>query len=592
MVGTLAWAIALLVVPGVSDIENEWVPSTGSILTLHPSAFLLPAFLMELTNPILHRELRLGLLGRRMMLVHWLFVAVLALIVWLAWPRAPKLQVEKILISQQLFALFWGGLYLAVAVVSAAQSAVAITREKELGCFDLLCTTGLSPAKLLLGKFLSVVGYLLLLVVSTLPITAACYLLGGVTWGDIALNYMHLTAAAIVYGGIGLACSCMSERNHRALSMAFVIALPLAGLSVASGYARNWIEALGLMTILAAGDKFLHRVRRPAEEYAPPVQYGSSIEITVDTDSALDRILVPRREPKPLSDDKNPVFEREWIEESGAEGRDWWHFLLRFNIGLAVLVVAFLVFGKFWVEDYANRFAPGQYDQLIAMYADRAQLGLFAYLIIVAVLIGPAQSANSISKERERQTFDLLLTTLLSPREIVLGKWNLSLRSSSHLLLLLVLPMLPVLALIFYGRSGDESVGLLVGTGIAGLAIVAVTLVTLNTLGMFCSLVCRSSAHALSWTYSVAVGWFLGPVIVYAILTKFSELPPTTYAWMTHATPFLSFFALSGSRFFSQVGLHDQPLWLALVYLGLTLAVTIALLFVSIACFHRFWRRT
>lgn len=546
---------------------------------------------MELINPILHRELRQGLLGRRWVVIQWLFVALMAVVVWLAWPRTPKMQVEKIVISRQLFSLFWGGLYFTVAVLAAALSAVAITREKETGCFELLCTTGMSTSRLLLGKFLAVVGYLLLLVVSSVPITAACYLLGGAGWQHIALNYADLVVAAFLYGGIGLACSCLFERNHRALSVAFAITLPLAAWSVASQDAKHWIEALGLMTLAVIGEKIVERVRRPREEYDPPGTFGQTIEISVNTDSMMDRLLVPQRAAKPLSDAKNPVYEREWIEESGEEGRTWWHFLLRFNIGVGILVLIFLVFGRFWLQDYADRYAPGQYESLLAEYAGLALLGLFSYLIVVAVLVGPAQSANAISKEREHQTLDLLLTTLLTPREIIFGKWRLNLRSSFHLMVLLLLPLLPVLGLIIFGRSASQSIGSLLATGLCGLIVVGVTLMTLNTLGTFCSLVCKSSTQALSVTYAVAVGWFVGPVVLYYVLSNFSELSPTVYAWPTYATPFLSFFSICGSDFFRAVPLSEQPSRLGVIYIGMTLVVSAALLAVSVLRFDRFWKR-
>jgi ABC-type transport system involved in multi-copper enzyme maturation permease subunit len=546
---------------------------------------------MELKNPILHRELRQGLLGRQMFVTQWLFVTVMALVVWMAWPRTPKFQAHQLQMSEQLFSLFWGGLYFTVSVCAAALSAVAITREKETGCFDLLCTTGLSPSRLLMGKFLSVVGFLLMLVISSIPISATCYLLGGLNWLHLLVEYLDLVAAVFLYGGIGLACSSLMERNHRALSLAFVITLPLAAWSISSQEAKHWIEVIGLMILIVRAQTIVERVRRPREEHLPPITTGESIEITVDTDSVMDRILVPHRAHKPFADDKNPVYEREWAEESGAEGRTWWHFLLRFNIGLAVLMTIFLLFARAWLQDYAQHYAPGQYETLLTHYADLAQLWFFGYLIVVSVLLGPAQSANIISKERERQTFDLLVTTLLRPHEIVLGKWRLSLRSSFHLLVLLVLPLLPVLVLIFFGKTSSLSIGGMILVAAYGLVVVAATLVTLNTLGVFCSLVCRTGAHALSVAYTIAIGWFVGPFALYYVLTRFSELPSMTYAWTTYASPFLSFFAISGSKFFDKVVQFDQPLVLTLGYLGLTALVNLLLLAVMVAKFDRFWKR-
>src|SRR6476660_5789014 len=57
-----------------------------------------------------------------------------------------------------------------------------------------------------------------------------------------------------------------------------------------------------------------------------------------------------------------------------------------------------------------------------------AQLGKFLLGIIVVfqmffvALLSPAFTAGIITGEREKQTFDLLMTTLLRPRSIILGK--------------------------------------------------------------------------------------------------------------------------------------------------------------------------
>jgi ABC-type transport system involved in multi-copper enzyme maturation permease subunit len=381
----------------------------------------------------------------------------------------------------------------------------------------------------------------------------------------------------------------LCERNHRALSVAFALAIPLAAWSVASGTAKLWIEGFGLILLFARIDKWSERVRRPREEHLPPVEEGQTIQITVDTDSVMDRVFVPHREAKPFRDDRNPVYEREWIEESATEGRDWWHFLLRINIGLAVLVAIALICTRFWLGSVSALSGSGDLDSKLAYHTQLAQWLLFTYVIVVAVLIGPAQSANAISKERERQTGDLLLTTLLRPSEIVLGKWRLSVKSCFHLLVLLLVPLIPVGVLLCFGGGGGW-LNLLV-TAACGLAIVVATLVTLNTLGIFCSLVCETSAQALATAYTVAVGWFVGPVVLYYVLTRFSEIPAAAYAWATYATPFVGFFQLTGSDFFSQATAVESPFAVVGMFLALTAVVSVALITVAVLGFNRFWRR-
>ena len=58
-----------------------------------------------------------------------------------------------------------------------------------------------------------------------------------------------------------------------------------------------------------------------------------------------------------------------------------------------------------------------QYTSFMQMYELLASLEFIMLLFIV-----PALTAASISGERERQTLDLMLTTLLTPAQIVSGK--------------------------------------------------------------------------------------------------------------------------------------------------------------------------
>ena len=45
-----------------------------------------------------------------------------------------------------------------------------------------------------------------------------------------------------------------------------------------------------------------------------------------------------------------------------------------------------------------------------------------SYVILFNMLVGPVFSAGSVTSERERETLDLLLVTLLSPWQILWGK--------------------------------------------------------------------------------------------------------------------------------------------------------------------------
>ncbi len=72
-------------------------------------------------------------------------------------------------------------------------------------------------------------------------------------------------------------------------------------------------------------------------------------------------------------------------------------------------------------------------------------LALIIAEIILVVFLSPAFTVGTIASEKERQTYDILITTLLRPRDIVLGK----LFSSQAYLILMIVASLPVLSIIF-----------------------------------------------------------------------------------------------------------------------------------------------
>jgi ABC-2 type transport system permease protein len=110
---------------------------------------------------------------------------------------------------------------------------------------------------------------------------------------------------------------------------------------------------------------------------------------------------------------------------------------------------------------------------------------MIATLVQVCV-ITPALTAGAISGEKERQSYDLLITTLLSPVQIILGK----LTSALAFAMLLIFASLPMagLSFLFGGVSGTE---LLIG--VAGLAATAICYATV---GVFWSTVMRSTLAA------------------------------------------------------------------------------------------------
>ena len=128
--------------------------------------------------------------------------------------------------------------------------------------------------------------------------------------------------------------------------------------------------------------------------------------------------------------------------------------------------------------------------------ARTAGKGLFAAILAVQVFlvafIGPAFTAGAISGERERQTFDLLRTTLLPAEAFVRGK----LISALSYVFLLVLVSIPLQSIAFL-LGGLSAVELVVSQ-----VVILVAAVTYALYGLWCSAAMRSTLAATVATFA------------------------------------------------------------------------------------------
>lgn len=135
-------------------------------------------------------------------------------------------------------------------------------------------------------------------------------------------------------------------------------------------------------------------------------------------------------------------------------------------------------------------------------YSSFMELYLFVAVLefVMVIFIMPALTAGSISSERERRTMDLMLTTKLTPAQIVTGKMMISLNTMG----LMIFSSCPVLAMVFvYGGVTLKDIGLLF------LCYTAAALFT-GSLGIFCSVVFGRSTLSTVVSYVLVGGVVIG----------------------------------------------------------------------------------
>ncbi|HEY2761812.1 MAG TPA: ABC transporter permease subunit, partial [Pirellulales bacterium] len=169
-----------------------------------------------------------------------------------------------------------------------------------------------------------------------------------------------------------------------------------------------------------------------------------------------------------------------------------------------------------------------------------------SYVVLFNMLVGPVFSAGSVTSERERQTLDLLLTTILSPGQILRGKLISGLRVSSVLTSFLLWPLLLACFMVpIYGIwSSDDRVNLLsVGMYVA---IVGLCCVTTATVALFCSVLFRKTAHSLMATYLLIIVLFCAPLAMRFFVETFFPQAAAT-AWISRlsvTSPLAAIFAV------------------------------------------------
>lgn len=125
---------------------------------------------------------------------------------------------------------------LLMLLIAPAQAAGAIAGERERQTLIPLQVTLLSPVRILVGKLLASVAFLVLLIVAALPLLAVGYLVGGVGIADVFLGAGSVLVAGLLVAGLCIAVSTFVRRVQAATVLSYALVLALtAGTLIAYG---------------------------------------------------------------------------------------------------------------------------------------------------------------------------------------------------------------------------------------------------------------------------------------------------------------------------------------------------------------------
>ena len=121
-----------------------------------------------------------------------------------------------------IFQLVLIGLMVAIVFVVPGQAAVTIVGERERQTLPLLQASQLSASRIVIGKLLSSLAFVLLLLVATTPLLVIPVLLGGVTIGNVLAGIGMVMAAAVMLGAVSIWVSARAKSVQGAVLGSYV----------------------------------------------------------------------------------------------------------------------------------------------------------------------------------------------------------------------------------------------------------------------------------------------------------------------------------------------------------------------------------
>ena len=178
-------------------------------------------------NPVAVKDIRTRMRARRTFILLSMHLIVLAIAMGAAYlvfqsslTQTGNLE-ERRIFGKLIFGLLvWIELVM-VSFVAPALTSGAIASERERQTFDLLRVTLLPPSQLVLGKFLPGLGFIFLLLLSSIPMQGPANLIGGVLWQEILLAFFLLTVTATAFTALGLLFSSLARRTMIAATLSY-----------------------------------------------------------------------------------------------------------------------------------------------------------------------------------------------------------------------------------------------------------------------------------------------------------------------------------------------------------------------------------
>ncbi|WP_346962360.1 ABC transporter permease subunit [Clostridium sp.] len=206
-------------------------------------------------NPILKNESKVGVRTFRFNLMVMLYVGILSIVAMWAYYfiNSDKygMGIDLSNLTILSFALACGQAALLMFIVPVL-TATSITGERERQTLDILLSTNLSPIKIVVGKLMSTVTKVALLIVSTMPIYAINFLVGGTSFKELIILTIFFISTTIYVGSIGIFMSTVFKSSKSSTVASILTVLFIVIGTIIIGFvviSRDYYNAVSNNTI-------------------------------------------------------------------------------------------------------------------------------------------------------------------------------------------------------------------------------------------------------------------------------------------------------------------------------------------------------
>jgi ABC-type transport system involved in multi-copper enzyme maturation permease subunit len=429
-------------------------------------------------------------------------------------------------LAENFFTTFLGVQFVLAVLLTPAYTAGAVAEEKERRTLEYLLATDLTGREIVFGKLVGRLARVGLLLLAGLPVLGLVQFLGGVDPNLVLAGFAATVLTVLSLAGVGTLASVYARRARDAVLLTYLVVAAYGILCMLIGALGSWAPPSGAaaralraaVRAFQAGNPFyaLAALDQPGlrvDQTLPGVLagyalfHGTLALVTVAAAVAVVRRVAlreasvpgPRRPPR-VWGRRHPIGDRPMV------WKEVWHDRgLRLNragkLAAAVLVAGSLLplvsvldepVGIGWRDSVGHR---------MNVYVRTVGTAV-ACLALVMVAV---RAAASVRGERDRGTLDALLATPLTTQEVLYAKWLGSACGVRTVGLWL---------------GGIWGLGVLTG-GISPLAVPALVGVwavyagALAAVGLYFSVVCRSSVRAILATVLATLGLAVGHWLVW-----------------------------------------------------------------------------